>query len=325
MDMVKTIESYPNVGMLSTITDVKLSVGGCVPNTGINLAKIDSTVSLEAIGQIGNDENGRYAVAQMEKYGMRTDKISVTADAPTSFSDVMSQPSGERTFFHSRGANATFSPANIDISKINSSILHIGYILLLDSFDQPDSEYGTVMARFLHDVREAGIKTSIDVVSSNDADYNRTISPALKYCNYFIVNEIECCGIWGLDPYNENGEIQTDRIRLAMEKCVEHGVAEKVVVHSKKVSFCLDAKSGNFTAVPSLKIPRELIKGSVGAGDAFCAACLYGLYNAFDDKFLLEFASAAAACNLFAENSVDGMMEKSEILKMAEKYERLPL
>ena len=87
----------------------------------------------------------------------------------------------------------------------------------------------------------------------------------------------------------------------------------------------MDAKTGDFAAVPSLKIPSEEIKGSVGAGDAFCAASLYAIYNNFSDTQLLEFASAAAACNLFAANSVDGMRSKGEIMKMEEQYGRLQL
>ena len=64
---------------------------------------------------------------------------------------------------------------------------------------------------------------------------------------------------------------------------------------------------------------------NVGAGDAFCAGSLYGLYNGFSDKEILEFASAAAACNLFAENSIDGMKSKSEIYKIADEYGRLSI
>ena len=76
---------------------------------------------------------------------------------------------------------------------------------------------------------------------------------------------------------------------------------------------------------PSLNIPKEEIKGSVGAGDAFCAGCLYGLYNGYSDRQILEFASAAAACCLFAANAVDGMKPKNEILKLQDKYGRLSI
>ena len=59
---------------------------------------------------------------------------------------------------------------------------------------------------------------------------------------------------------------------------------------------------------------------SVGAGDAFCAGCLYGIYNNYTDIQTLEFASAAAACNLLEANAIDGMKPRNEILKLAEKY-----
>ena len=38
---------------------------------------------------------------------------------------------------------------------------------------------------------------------------------------------------------------------------------------------------------------------------------------------MLEFASAAAACNLLEANAIDGMKSRNEILALAEKYGRL--
>ncbi len=324
-DIVKTVDCYPNVGMLANISEVKKAVGGCVPNTTIDIAKIDNSVPLSVIGKIGDDEYGRFVVSQMKHYGINCDRVSVSENRPTSFSDVMSMPSGERTFFHARGANVDFSPEDIDISSLDCEMLHIGYILLLDAFDRADEEFGTVMARFLHEVQEKGIKTSVDVVSDSTADYKAKIMPALKYCNYAIMNEIESGMLSDLEAYKENGELDIENIRKTMEFMAECGVKDKVIIHCKQAGFCLDVATGSFTAVPSLKISGSDIKGSVGAGDAFCAGSLYGIYNNFDDKHILEFASSAAACNLFAENSIDGMLPKEEIEKMAEKYGRLEL
>lgn len=104
--------------------------------------------------------------------------------------------------------------------------------------------------------------------------------------------------------------LNRDNIRLALKNMIKAGVKDKAVIHSKECSFVMDAKSGEVTEVASLKIPKEEIKGSVGAGDAFCAGCLYGIYNGFSDKQLLEFASSAAACNLFSVNSIDGMKSR---------------
>ncbi len=323
VDIVKTIDHYPRAGTLSNICKTDKAVGGCAANTSIDLAKIDQSLPIYVFGKVGLDENGRFMKNQLHKYGIDTDGITYSSSAETGSTDVMSVSSGERTFFYNSGANSEFSPEDIDISPSKYEILHIGYILLLDRFDTEDSEYGTVMARFLHEVQNQGIKTSIDVVSANTNDYGQKIIPALKYCNYAIMNEIEATSIWNLSVRNANGTINKENVRIAMEKMVEAGVKDKVIVHAKEVCFILDAHTLDFNEMVSLDIPHEEMLGSVGAGDAFCAGCIYGIYNGYDDKEILEFASTAAACSLFAENSVDGMRSKNEIIQLSAKYERI--
>ena len=322
-DIVKNIERYPEIGTLTNITSLSSAVGGCVPNVGIDLAKIDPHLSVYAYGRVGTDENGRFILSKLAANGVNIDGVVYSKDRPTSFTDVMSIPGGERTFFHVRGANTEFSPEDINVKNLNCDILHIGYILLLDKFDAPDAKYGTAMARFLSDVQREGVLTSVDMVSDSSGNYGEKVIPALKYCDFFIVNELEICGIFNLCPRKENGEIDRENVCLAMKMAADCGVARKVIVHAKEVCFLLDVKSGEIISVNSLKIPKSEIKGSVGAGDAFCAGCLYSLYNNYTNVKILEFASAAAACNLFAANSIDGMRSAAEIAEIAQKYGRI--
>lgn len=321
VDIVNNIDEYPDESTLVHIHGVQKSVGGCMPNTAINLAKIDRRIPVSVLGKVGNDENGRFVVSTLTKNGIDVSRMSYTSETPTGYCNVMSVPSGERTFFLKMGTNSEFSPEDIDINSLSCNILHIGYIMLLDKFDEEDKKYGTVMAGFLSEVQKRGIKTSVDLVSGSVENYAKKVIPALKYCNYVIINETECCGIFGLDAY-EGGRLNTDNIRLAMEKCMDAGVSDLVVVHCKERAFCLNKKR-QFTAVPSLKIPKEDMKGSVGAGDAFCAGCLYALYHNYKEKDMLEFASCAAACSLLEANSIDGMKPRNEILALSAKYGRL--
>ena len=321
VDIVHNIELYPEESTLVHIHGIGKSVGGCMPNTAINLAKIDRRVPVSVLGKVGNDENGRFVVSTLSENGIDVSKMSYTSATPTGFCNVMSVPSGERTFFLKMGTNSEFSPEDIDINSLSCNILHIGYILLLDKFDAEDKKYGTVMAAFLSEVQKRGIKTSIDLVSGSPEKYAEKVIPALKYCNYVIINETECCAIFGLDAY-EGGKLNEGNIRLAMQKCMDAGVSDLVVVHCKERSFSLN-KKGTFVTVPSLKVPKEDMKGSVGAGDAFCAGCLYALYHNYRQTQMLEFASAAAACSLLEANSIDGMKPRNEILALAEKYGRL--
>ncbi len=319
-DEVKIIEAFPDRGMLVNITGMSRAVGGCVPNTLISLAKIDPSLSLLALGRCGRDEMGRCAMQEMSRVGIDTSGITLTDDRPTGFSDVMTTAStGERTFFHHRGANMDFVPTDVQVPLLSCRMLHIGYIHLLDGFDAPDPTYGTVMARFLHDVKETGISTSVDVVSRRDEHFADKVIAALPYTDNAIMNEVEACGVTGLEPRDENGNILIDNIRKTMECIMAYGVGARVIVHCPEAGFCLN-RAGEFTVVPSLDLPDGYIKGAVGAGDAFCAGCLYGIYNGYDDSKMLAFASGAAACNLSAEDSVSGMRSASYIRTLMSTY-----
>ena len=320
-DRVKVIDAYPGRQMLANIISVSDSVGGCVPNTAIDLRRIDASLPVFAAGRVGDDEAGRFVLGQLRKNGIDTGFVKVTPDQ-TSFSDVMSvADTGERTFFHFRGANARFSPDDMPIQKPGCRMLHLGYIMLLDIFDRFDEEFGTVAARFLHDAQAAGIKTSVDAVSDERGKFAEKVLPALKYTDNAIMNEIEACAAAGYAPRNADGGLDLMNIRKAAEKLCSRGVRERVIIHAPEAGFILNA-NGDFTAVPSLDLPDGFIKGSVGAGDAFCAGCLYGIYNGLSDRRILEFASGAAACSLSTEDSVGGMKTAGEIETLIKELPR---
>lgn len=324
-DVVKTTDCYPNQGMMAYITDTKRAAGGCVPNTAISLKKIDKNTKVSVRGKIGNDDNGSFIIDALKQNGVNCDKVIVSETSPTSYCDVMSQPSGERTFFHAKGANALFGEEDLDVSSLDCEIFHIGYIFLLDYFEKVDAEYGNVLARVLKKIQDKGIKTSIDVVSESSSRYKEIIIPTLKYCNFAIMNEVESSMLTDLPPYNEDNSLNLGNIRKTMEFMASCGVKEKVIVHCKNAGFILDCKTDEFTLIPSIDVPKEEIKGSVGAGDAFCAGCLYSLYNCYSDKETLEIASTIAASNLFSQNSTDSLISIKEVKNLEEKYGRKTL
>lgn len=319
-DVVKTIDEFPGKGMLTSIRSVSPAVGGCVPNTLIDLAKIDPSVPLYAYGSVGDDDYATFVSAEMAKVGINVDGVIREKELPTGFTDVMTVAStGERTFFTMRGANSLFDPDEAFLDTVKADILHAGYILLADGFDAEDPEYGTHLARLLAAAQKRGIRTSVDVVSSTGNLFRAKVLPALRYCDYAIMNEIESCGAAGLEARDENGKLIVENVHAAILAMFEAGVRDTVVVHCPEGGF-ISRDGKTITAVPSLDLPKGYIKGSVGAGDAFCAATLYGLYMGFDDEKILSFASAAAACNLAAADSVSGMKSRAEIEEMERTF-----
>lgn len=320
-DIIKIIDVYPSQGMLCNIQSESRAVGGLVPNVGINLAIMDKAIPLYAAGKIGNDFNGDYILNQLKKYGIDTGLI-IKTDKNTSYTDVMTaRDIKARTFFHYRGANADFNENDIDFDSIECGIMHIGYALLLDSLDLPDGEYGTKMARVLHRARERGIKTSIDVVSEESKRFESLVMPCIKYCDYIIINEIESSYVSKIPLRDGSGKVIEDNLPRVCKWFIDKGLNDLICIHFPE-GACALSKEGSYIQIPSLKLPKGYIKGTVGAGDAFCAGMLYSLYNNYPLEKCLITAINAAACNLSAPDSVSGMKEIEYVSILNNNFER---
>jgi sugar/nucleoside kinase (ribokinase family) len=322
VDNVKTIASWPEKGMLVPITSVKRAPGGSVPNSGIDLKTLDPSVEVAAVGKVGADDAGDFVRAFMADHGLDVSGVQSVEDVPTTFTDVMTVAStGERTFFNMHGADSAFVPEDVDPASLGCDIFHLGYLLLLDGMDADDGEYGTKAARLLVKVRAAGIKTSLDIVSEQSDRFARIVRPALKHCDYVVINEIEGGLATGLSALDENGRPSESNLRRICEALFGLGVGEQVVVHCPELSVSMD-RAGNFVSLPSLELPAGWIKGSVGAGDAFCAGMLYAFLKGMPAEEGMRLASCAAAMNLSVPDSVSGAKSLSETLALETRFAR---
>ncbi|MBQ2433920.1 MAG: carbohydrate kinase family protein [Clostridia bacterium] len=321
VDTIKKIDAYPDMGMLANVQSIEKAVGGCVPNTLINLARMETGIPLTAIGRMGDDEGGKFILDQLNASGADTEHIHIIPGGITGFSDVMTKIStGERAFFHCRGENAHFEPEEVPLESLSCRILHTAYILLLDKFDEPDPEYGTQMARYLKRAQDQGIETSIDVVSDKSGLFQEKVLPALKYADYAIMNEIEGCAAAGLEPRDENGALIEENITKALEAFIEKGVRKRAVIHCPEAGYCMEA-DGSYTRVATFRLPDGYIKGSVGAGDAFAAGCLAAIYEGANAKDMLLIGAAAGAANLSEADSISGMVPMTELKKRISEWE----
>lgn len=320
VDRIYPICGYPARGCLTKINpNILQTTGGTVCNTGMDLVSLSPDTKVCGIGCVGRDAEGDFAIATMEKGGLDCSGVR-RVDRVTSFTAVMSDViSGERTFFTHSGASSALDTDAFDFDGTDANLFHIGYILLLDTLDQPDKQYGTKLARVLADAQRHGIKTSIDVVSENSDRFTRLVPPALKYTDYCIINEIETAASTGIPLRGEDGTLLTQNIPAALTKMHELGVAEWAVIHAPEGGYGMD-KSGRYVALPSLNLPKECIIDKVGAGDAFCAGVLCGANEglSMDDSILL--GSAAAAMSLSAPGATDGVGTMEDAFALLKKY-----
>lgn len=320
VDITYPIETWPKQNELTHITEgIELSTGGAVCNTIIDLARLDPDMHLVASGFAGHDSEGDFIMHEMQKYP-NIDLSMVRRDGRTSFTAVMSNnQTKERTFFQHAGANAYYDESHIDWESLDVNIFHIGYILLLPALDAPDPEYGTKMARLLHRAQKQGLKTSIDVVSESGNRFAKIVTPALKYADYCIINELEAQQTTGILLRDEKGILHRENLQAALDKLKTLGVSAWAVIHCPELGCGID-ENGCYWEIDSLKLPNDWIKGAVGAGDAFCAGILYAAETHMTLNEALKLGVCTAAASLHAVNASDGIKTTSEVLKLYDLY-----
>ena len=305
VDQINEIAAYPGAGELTQIRRVQKAVGGCVPNVAIDIKRIDPDLTVKAVGRIGKDEEGAFVTDVLSENGVDTAHLTLSDDK-TSFTQVMSVVGGQRTFFTYAGACAEFGADDVDLESLNVKMLHLGYFLLLDKIDKGEG------VEILKKACEMGIKTSIDLVSENSDRYSLVL-PCLPYTHNLIVNELEAGQMTGIEPKKEN-------LRAIAEKLKALGVRERVIIHMKDLGVCLSDKG--FTVLGAYDVPRSWIKGTTGAGDAFCSGALVGIYQDRSDEEILDLASVSAIGALSAPDAISGMRSEKELLELCKNVKR---
>lgn len=297
VDRINEISAYPKSGELTQILSIQKAIGGCVPNVALDLKKISPALPVRVIGRVGNDEDGTYVRKILDDAGLDTTGLRTDETAPTSFTEVMSVTGGQRTFFTYSGASAKFGTEDVEFGDILPEILHLGYFLLLQKVDDGDG------LEILKAAKAKGVRTSIDLVSENSDRY-ALVKPCLPYTDYLIINEMEAGMLTGIKPTNANLQAIANALKTM-------GVREKVIIHKPDCAVCLSG--AGFTMLPSYALPAGYIKGTTGAGDAFCAGALYGIYEGWSDQQILEFASASAVMALGSADATSGLTTEQAI------------
>lgn len=322
-DIFYEIDTYPNQGFLVSVRDTSLNIGGS-GNMILDLAKFDPDLKVKVCAIIGDDKGGKHLQKVLASFP-NIDTENVTIEENSSVTHVMNAAdTKQRTFFFVPEASDKFGMDYINWDTVDAKIFQLEYLLLMKKVDSPDSEYGTHGARILAEAKKRGMITSIDVVSEQSDRAKNIVKSALKYTDICCINESEAEAVTGIEM-TKDGELIPEKVFEAIEKIRELGVSKWIVIHAPKCGFGLDCETGEKVTVPSLKLPKGYIKGSTGAGDAYCSGILY---SAHEDKSLedaMKFARASAACSLSENNGTDGMRSADKVIALEKEFGELEL
>jgi len=319
VDRIRKIDRLPKRSELASIRGVGRSTGGAC-NNAIGMTKLDPALPVSIYGAVGTDGEGDYILLELSACGVSTS--AVVRRGETSFTDAyLESETACRTFFHFGGANDTFDVGDVPVKAMHARLFHIVYPLLLRTLDSEDPQYGTRMARLLHDLQQAGILTSLDVVSEDSDRYQKIVCPALRYTDYLTVNELEASRITGIPLSHEDGSLIEENMQPALSRLFELGVSRWAVIHAPEAAFGMDS-TGHFAKEHGRILPKDFIKGSVGAGDAFCTGVLLAAYRGLSIEEALRYGNASAIQSLRSDTPNGSMVSIEESLA---QYDLLPV
>jgi sugar/nucleoside kinase (ribokinase family) len=318
LDITKIIDVYPKQDTLANISEQSSNNGGAPYNVLKDLSRLRVSFPLYGIGLVGNDETGKKIIEDCEDHSIDTGQLGLSSMAGTSYTDVMLvRDTGRRTFYHYRGANALFDLQHINLRSLGARILHLGYLLLLDSLDELKRNGRTNASVLLEEARALGYKTTVDLVSENSDRFKSIIIPSLPYIDVLFCNEYEAGKLTEIDFDTENPDL--DKVNEIITRLLSMGIKEWVILHFP--TGCVAGNvHGDLVIQGSVKIPEDSIVGATGAGDAFAAGTLYGYHENWSMDKCLELGVSSAAMSLTQAGCSDGIGTKAECLEMGMKY-----
>lgn len=291
-------------GQLFDVAPLSMAIGGCVANTGGDLADLGMPVRVHTA--VGDDELGRIAIRLIDNRAGMIGTPVVIEGANTSYSLVLEPPGTDRTFWHHTGANNYFNGASVDFSECD--LFHLGYPPLLPGLLRND---GDPLEALLERGQTAGVTTSVDlaVVDRNSAagrgDWNRILRRMTSRTDVLSPSIDDLVSALGIDE-----RPSTSLAARLAEQLIEWGAAVVMITAGSEGLIlrtagrerlvtggaALSALAGSWADV-QLELPPLPVAHAVttnGAGDAATAGLLYSIAAGASPK---DAAMLAAACS----------------------------
>jgi sugar/nucleoside kinase (ribokinase family) len=337
-------------GKMITAGPATLSTGGAVSNTGLALVKLG--IPTQLIGKIGRDPFGEAVCRIVGSFGPAlTEGMVVDPDSSTSYTICLSPPGMDRMFLHWTGANATFSPDDIDYQALSQAALfHFGYPPVMRRIYENG---GAGLVEMLRRAKETGVTTSIDLTfpdplsESARLDWAAIFKASLPYVDIFAPSVGELLFMLHRETYDRlsvNGDLLHQVTPAMLHDLSDEIMAMGARIVMLKLGDCgayLRTASRNTLLKMGRAMPGDLsswesrellapcfrvkVAGTTGSGDATIAGFLSALLRDLTAEEALTVAAAVGACNVEAADALSGLPTWGSLMERLEGgWERLP-
>lgn len=322
VDFGKVIDAYPELEHLAIIETISQSTGGPGLNMAMDLKQLDPELPIHFLGAIGDDENGQYILNECQKLKIDISKVQKYSGVRTSFTDAMVEHvGGRRTFFHHFGSNNLFDSKKVDLTSCTAKILHVGAPGIHQLMDEPLTGGVTRWVELLKAASELGIHTNLELVSLEPQRLKEVTLPCLPYLDSVIINEIEAGALLDIDApvKSVDGPVNWEALTSMASGLLDHGVRKIAVIHTPAGVLAMD-KEKRIYKQGSVKVPRDSVSNTTGAGDAFASGVIYGIHEGWEVARALELGVASAAASIQNPHTSYGVLPYERALVAARSY-----
>jgi sugar/nucleoside kinase (ribokinase family) len=161
--------------------------------------------------------------------------------------------------------------------------------------------------------------TNMELVDRPGERMTEVAAPCLPFLDSLVINELEAGALTGRHAPvpGPDGPVDWPALESMALRLVEMGVSTLAVVHFP--AGCVAAAPGRRTwRQGSVRMPRERVRSTTGAGDAFAAGIILGLHDGWPVEQCLRLGVASAAACVSSTDTSGGIQRADACLAAAE-------
>jgi sugar/nucleoside kinase (ribokinase family) len=291
--IVSGLSSLPALGRELTCTGFSRALGSSSAIFSRALAGLGAHVDF--MGKVGDDDNGRFMLAQLQEIGIGTQGVIVDPGVQTGVTISLTYPD-EKAQVTYLGSIADYRLADVDLGVLGDyAHLHMASMYLQRGL-------APAFPELLRRAKELDLSTSLDPGWDPDESWNGVLLEALSAVDILFVNEHEAKAIAETSSVSEGATTLAERVNLVVAKLGPEGA---LVVDRDSV-------------LNDPAFPVEVVD-TTGAGDSFNAGFIYKYVVEGGAKSeALRFANACgaiAATRVGGASSVPSASEVEAFLK----------
>ncbi len=254
---------------------VFLATGGGATNVAVTFARMGLRTA--CVCKVGRDSVSQRIIDELQPEGIDTSRFTYSDELHTGFSVIVTTFTGDRTILVHRGASTALSREDVPWDIIARTPW-----LYLGSMAGPAAELWPVIARFCG---EHGVKLAINPGRSQRVLGLEGLRDVYANTTIIFVNQQEARQLTGV-PQERGPDDETRMLQMLHDA----GCQYVVITDGAAGAYGYDGTAQYF--VPAYEVDEV---STVGAGDAFAAGCVVGLFRNLKLPDAMRIGAANAA------------------------------